>query len=142
MLGLHRPESPAAEAEFRQEAEPAPVTVPVLGVRELVDRLMALRAMQIGSHAGLTAVPQPLHCFAVSVWGFSAVLTPRRNSRDPDSTSPIFRHVSRASPGTWAPARSSIALLTLCDFGKPEPYIQPIWSRISKPASSIATAKR
>jgi hypothetical protein len=36
----------------------------------------------------------------------------------------------------------SIAIDTLRDFGKPEPYIQAMVSLISKPASSMATAKR
>lgn len=35
-----------------------------------------------------------------------------------------------------------MALLTSIDFGKPDPYSQAIESRISKPASSIATAMR
>src|SRR5699024_9982200 len=41
-----------------------------------------------------------------------------------------------------APGRLSIAFPTSCDFGNPDPYSHARLSRISNPASSIATARR
>ena len=41
-----------------------------------------------------------------------------------------------------APAAASMAFPTFKDFGKPEPYIHAIVSRISNPASSSPDASR
>ena len=52
--------------------------------------------------------------------------------------SPILLPITSRS----APAALSMALDTSCDFGNPDPYSHMMLSRISNPASSIATAKR
>ena len=106
------------------------------------------RATITGSHAGFSAVPHPDHCCASAVAGavtsrsFVALpLSPSACSIPkvlPDPMPAVFCPITARS----APAARSIAFDTSSDFGKPDPYSQHTTSRISHPASSIATVSR
>ena len=96
-----------------------------------------LRATTMGSWAGFSAVPKPDHFFAASVAGAGGVYPftgglGRFASVRPATVKPFPSCLS-------APAALSIALLTSSDLGNPLPYSQWIESRISNPASSMAT---
>ena len=109
-------------------------------------------ASTIGSFAGFKALPQPFHCFAWSVEGavkgifepsflllFSLYLKCIFSSLAFEYDL-FFLPQCSTSPNTSlsAPYILSIALLILCDFGKPLPYNHCIQSLTSKPANRIA----
>src|SRR5690554_3770080 len=99
-------------------------------------------AITIGSNAGLSAVPQPSHCFASSVDGI--VILALLPAPAPTFIVSIFLNflffIFLFSPTTSlsAPKRLSIALLMSCDLGNPLPYNHAIISLISKPAKRTA----